>query len=858
MQRPPQFFLRFFKWFCDPTLQKYIEGDLMELYAERFQESGKRKADIKFIIDVLLLFRPGIIKNAQEQQNLTSYDMYKSYLKIGWRNLLRNKGYSFINIGGLAAGMAVAMLIGLWIYDELSFESYHKNYDRIVQVMEHSSIGDGLSTQASLPMPLSAELQNKYESDFKHVTSTFTREQDIVYEDKAFTKVGIYAEAGFTEIFTLDMLQGSQALKDPGTILLNASLAKAIFGDNDPINKVVTLNNLYSLKVAGIYKDIPLNTRFSDLNFIAPITLLFASGQNMDNWYSSSFQIYALLNPKSNPEQASSRIKNVSYDHTQDATKPALFLYPMNKWHLYQFENGKNVAGRLQFVWLFGTIGIFVLLLACINFMNLSTARSEKRSKEVGIRKAIGSLRGQLIGQFFSESFVVVIVSLVVCLLFVTLALPWFNEVSGKHLNILWSNPRMWLVIFSFCLFTGLVAGSYPAIYLSSFNPVKVLKGTFRTGRFAASPRKVLVVVQFTVSVTLIIGTMMVFKQIEFAKNRPIGYNGAGVITIPYNVEIEKYAALRNELLGTDAIADVAASSSPTTGIWSSADNLDWKGKDPKRQEMFGTILIDPDYGNVVEWEIKEGRTFSKQFPTDSSCFLFNEAAIKQMGLTDPIGEIVRWHGKDWKIIGIVKDMVMRSPFDPVTPAVFLMDNKERSFNVINIKLNASVPVPEGLLKIESVLKKFVPNSPFNYKFSDEEYALKFASEERIGKLASVFATLAILISCSGLFGLASFIAEQRTKEIGIRKVLGASIINLWQMLSKDFVVLVFISCVIAIPTAYYFMDGWLQQYQYRIDMPWWIFMITALGAVGITLLTVSFHAVKAAMMNPVKSLRSE
>ena len=856
MQRiPPRLVLRFFQWFCHPDLKKYIEGDLIELYEERLKASGKFEADLKFILDVILLFRPGIIRSAQ-QQHLNPLSMYQSYFKIGWRNLLRNKGYSFINIGGLAAGMAVAMLIGLWIYEELSFEKSHKNYDRIVQVLEHSNIGDGLATSYSLPMPLAAELRNKYGNEFEHVAATFTREQDIVFEEKALTKTGCYTEPGLIGILSLQMLRGTaDALQNPDAILVNESLAKSLFGDIDPINKVITLNDVYSLQVAGIYKDLPGNTRFHDLNFIAPIRILFQSGQGMDNWYSSSFQIYALLKPSRNLEEVSSHIKDISYEHTKDPTRPRLFVHPMNEWHLYEFKNGQSTAGRLQFVWLFGTIGIFVLILACINFMNLSTARSEKRSREVGIRKAIGSLRGQLIGQFFTESLVVVFVSLAGSLILVSLALPWFNEVSGKQMGIPWADPFMWILIFCFCVFTGVIAGSYPALYLSSFNPVKVLKGTYNAGRFSTTPRQMLVVVQFTVSVTLIIGTMVVFSQIEFAKSRPTGYNGDGLITIPYSFDGQQYSAFHNELLTTNAVTEIAASSSPTTGIWSSADNLDWKGKDPNRQEMFGTVLIDPDYGNVVEWKIKEGRNFSRQFPTDSACFLFNEAAIQQMGLTDPIGEIVKWHGKNWTIIGVVKDMVMRSPFDPVTPTVFLM---EGSFNVINLKLNPSIPVNEALRKIEVVLKKFTPRSPFNYKFSDEEYALKFAAEERVGKLASVFATLAILISCSGLFGLASFVAEQRTKEVGIRKILGASIVNIWTMLSKDFMILIIISCLIAMPTAYHFLDGWLQQYEYRIEMPWWIYVVTSLGGILITLLTVSFQAMRAALLNPVTSLRSE
>jgi putative ABC transport system permease protein len=786
--------------------------------------------------------------------------MIKNYLKIAWRNLIKNKTSSFINVSGLAVGMAVAMLIGLWIWDELSFDKSNKNYDGIVQVVANVNVGGGIATQSSLPLPISAELQNNYGSDFKHVASTITFEQSISYNNNVFSNEGCYAEPGITDILTLDISKGSLAsFKKPGCILLNESLAQTLFGNIDPINKVIKLNNSYLLQVTGVYKDLPKNSQFNNVNFIAPVHLLFQDGNDISNWYSSAFQVYALLNPGSKPDRVSYKIKNILYEHSKDATKPSLFLFPMRQWHLYEFKNGHIVGGRLQFVWLFGMIAIFVLLLACINFMNLSTAKSEKRAKEVGIRKAIGSLRGQLIRQFFSESFMVVMVAFLIALLLAWLTLPFFNDVSGKQMSIVWDNPLFWLLCFGFCSFTGLISGSYPAIYLSSFNPVKALKGTFRVGRLAAIPRKVLVVVQFTISVTLIIGILIVFKQIEFAKDRPIGYNRNDLVIIPYNTaEIQNYSSFRNELLKTNAVTGVSASSNPTTGIWSSADNLDWRGKDPNRQEAFGTVLVDPDFGDVVGWKIKEGRNFSKQFTTDSACFLFNEAAIKQMGLANPLGETIKWHGKSWKTIGVVKDMVMTSPFDPIMPVVFLMDSKQRSFKVINLKINTKLPPAVALRKIEAVFKKFAPGSPFSYRFADNEYAEKFAAEERTGKIASVFAILAIFISCLGLFGMASFVAEQRIKEIGVRKVLGATVLNLWGILSADFVILIIISLVIASPIAYFLMRSWLQNYAYHTELSWWIFAVAALGAIVITLLTVSYQSIKAAMANPVKSLKAE
>ncbi|WP_428654531.1 ABC transporter permease [Runella sp.] len=851
-------------WLGDPNTSEEVEGDLLELYSHWVQTVGRRKADWKYIFNVIKLLRP-FAKDKRAiypKTYIYSPNMIRNYFKIAFRNLLKHKGYSFINIFGLATGMAVAMLIGLWMYDELSYNKYHKNYDHIAQVMENQNISDGIATFESLPMPLADELRTAYGSDFKNVAATMTFEQIIGQDDKLFTKIGCFSDPQLPELLSLEMVKGTQtALKNPNAILLSESMAQAIFGDTNPINKPIKLNNSFLQQVAGVYKDIPKNSRFNNLNFIAPINLLFPEGVPADSWFSSSFQIYVQLHSNANLSSINNRIKNTVYAHTKDASKPALFLFPMEQWYLYgTFKNGMSIGGRIEFVWMFGIIGIFVLLLACINFMNLSTARSEKRAKEVGIRKAIGSVRGQLIAQFFSESFLIVAFAFVLSISLVLLILPAFNEVADKEMAFLWANPFFWLLGIGFTLLTGIVAGSYPAFYLSSFQPVKVLKGTFKVGRFASVPRKVLLVLQFTVSVTLIIGTIVVFRQIQFAKNRPVGYSRDGLLMIPLTTpEIHThFRAFRDDLLRTNMVTEVAETSSPMTGIWSSANNLDWKGKDPNIQALFGTISVNPEYGKVVDWKIKEGRNFSSNFSTDSSAFIFNEAAIKQMGLKNPVGEIVKWHGKNWKVIGVIKDMVMKSPFEPILPTVFMIDDRERPFNVVDIKIKPQASSSEALAKIETIFKKYAPTTPFDYKFADQEYENKFRSEERIGQLAGFFSALAIFISCLGLFGLASFVAEQRTKEIGVRKVLGASVLNLWGLLSGDFVVLVIISCGIAAPIAYYFMEKWIQKYEYRTDISWWIFVGTAILAVSITLITVSFQSIKAALMNPVKSLRSE
>jgi putative ABC transport system permease protein len=800
--------------------------------------------------------------------------MIKNYLKIAWRDLLKNKAHTFINVAGLSVGMAVVMLISLWIWDELCYNKYFQNYDRIVQVMQHQTFNGEVGTELSIPMPLGTKLREDYtgpSKDFKYaVLSTWTQNHIITYIDKKLNQTGNYMQAEAPDMLTLKMLKGSRSgLKDPSSIILSAKLAKALFGNTDPMYKVVKIDNKYSVKVTGVYEDLPYNTSFSDMAFIAPWDLYMTTNSYFKRaaiyWGNNSWQIFAQLNPNTDINKVSARIKDLKMvglagnrDKLGLTFKASLFLQPMHKWHLYgEFKNGINTGGKIEFVWMFGIIGVFVLLLACINFMNLSTARSEKRAKEVGIRKTLGSLRKQLISQFFGESLMVAGFAFLLSLVLVQLTLPWFNQVADKNMAVPWASPIFWIIGLSFSLITGLVAGSYPAFYLSSFQPVKVLKGTFRAGRLASLPRKVLVVLQFTVSVTLIIGTVVVFRQVLYTKNRPVGYSRDGMIqaTLQTPDIHNHFNAVRYDLLKSGAITEIAESNSPLTDIWSNQSGFNWRGKDPKLLPNFGVIAVSPEFGKTIGWQIKGGRDLSKDFLSDSSAIVLNEAAVKFMSLKNPVGETIKWY-KDFKVIGVVKDMVMTSPYEPVEPAVFYLLNGPGG--MANIRINPKMGTREALDKIEAVFKQYDPGSPFNYQFTDTEYAKKFADEERIGKLAGFFTILAIFISCMGLFGMASFMAEQRTKEIGVRKVLGASVANLWGLMSKEFVLLVFTSLVIASPIAYYFMSGWLMKYKYHAELSWWIFGATALGAIAITLLTVSYQSIKAALANPVKSLRSE
>ena len=793
--------------------------------------------------------------------------MLKNYFKTAWRNLGRNKMHSFINIAGLSIGLAVAILIGLWIYDEISFNKNFQNYERIAQVIQNVTNNGEVQTWTSVPYPLADELRKNYGSDFKHIVmSAGWGDHIITINEKKLKGTGGYFERGMPEMFSLKMLHGIRnSLDDPSSVLLSASAAKAYFGNEDPVNKILKIDNNLVFKVTGVYEDFPRNSTFAGLDFIGAWDFFYKKNDLKsieDPWRPNFTTLFVQLNNNADFNKVSAKIKDAKLKKLNPQLakkKPALFLQPMSKWHLYsEFKNGVNIGGAIQYVWMFGIIGVFVLLLACINFMNLSTARSERRAKEVGIRKTVGSLRMQLILQFFSESLLTVFFAFGLSLLLVQLTFPFFNEVANKQMSILWASPNFWLLIIAFILFTALIAGSYPAFYLSSFKPIKVLKGTFKAGRYAAIPRKVLVVLQFTVSVTLIIGTIIVYKQIQFAKNRPVGYSRNNLVSIPtMNASIhDHFNAVKDELMKTGAITSMAESQSPTTGIWNSTSGFSWREKDPNLSIDFGVVNASFDYGKTIGWHVKDGRDFSRDFATDSSAMILNEAAVHFMNLKNPVGERVTWWGQPYTVIGVINDMVMESPYEEPKPVIYGLTNE--SGNVAILKLNPSLSAKNALSKIEPVFKKFNPDQPFEYKFVDEDYAKKFGDEERIGKLASFFAILAVAISCLGLFGLASFVAEQRTKEIGVRKILGATVFNVWNLLSKDFVMLVTISFLIAVPVAYYFMYHWLQGYTYRTVLSWWIFAAAGIGSLIITILVVSFQAIKAAVANPVKSLRTE
>jgi putative ABC transport system permease protein len=795
------------------------------------------------------------------------YTMIKNFFKVAYRNLLRNKGFSAINITGLAVGMAAAILILLWIQDELSYDEFHENKDRIYQIWNRVPFDGNIRCWNSVPAPMARAV----EKDLPEVERAVRVESDEVLfsvGDKKIIKSGNIVDTGFLQMFSFPMLKGNPltALNDKHSVVLTEKTAKSLFGNEDAMGKVIKINNKDNFIVTGILKDLPNNTRFN-CEYLLPWSYIkYGEGQDL-GWDDNSTDTYVMLKPNTNYASVAPKIKGLRqrYDNDEETKKLKweLFIYPLERWRLYSsFTNGvEDNGGRITFVKLFGIIAGFILLIACINFMNLSTARSEKRAKEVGIRKVVGALKSSLIGQFIGESVFLSLLAGIAAIIIVQLSLPGYNRLTEKDLFINFGNINTWISFIGFILFTGLLAGSYPAFFLSSFRPVKVLKGTFKKANAFVTPRKVLVVLQFTFATILIICTIIVKQQIDHARERETGYNKDNLVYHFMTGDIPKnYELIKNELLSSGIAKSITKTNSPLTERWSKGWGQDWEGKDPNDKTSFERYLSDEGLGNTAGLQFIQGRDFDlKQFPTDSAGLIINESALKVMKFKDPIGKTVSDLGIKWHIVGVIKDFILTSPYEPTKPLLICgAKSKFMSFFVVHIKLNGNNATANNLKKAAAIFRKYNPEYPFDVKFVDEAYARKFENEKRQGTLAGLFAGLTIFISCLGLFGLATYMAENRIKEIGVRKILGASVIGITTLLSKDFVKLVIISFLIAAPLAYWGMYTWLQSYTYRVGIEWWVFALAGFLSVMIALLTVSYQSIRAAVANPVKSMRTE
>jgi putative ABC transport system permease protein len=794
--------------------------------------------------------------------------MLKNYWKIAWRNLTRNRVYSIINILGLALGMAIVLLIGAWIHGELGFNTDFPDHGRIMAVMQNSHHGGRIDTWRACPYPLTGELKTRYGSDFDNVVLCSFYDGHSLQVDKAapISKSGIFAQKDFPALLGLHMLNGEPDLNGPTAMLISRSTATALFADKDPIGRTIQIDNKNVVKITGVYADLPENSDWKGLDYVLSWDFFEASQpwvkSNASEWNNNSFQILAKLRPGADVTTVNTRIKGALNGHNRK-DRPEVFLFPMDRWHLYSdFKEGKNAGGGIQYVWMFGSIGVFVLLLACINFMNLSTARSERRAREVGIRKSVGSLRGQLITQFLGESVLLAGFAAVLGLLLAKLALPWFSDLAGTpiHLDL---SSKLIVLLAGITLIVGLLAGSYPALYLSGFNAVSVLKGQFRAGRGGSLPRKILTVLQFTVSISLIIGTIVIFSQIVYVKDRPVGYERNGLMVVHMSTDdlYHNFEPIRNELRQSGAVTDATLASTNTTGGNWQQSGFSWAGKDPNIKPLFDVVFTNVDYGRTVGWKVVKGRDFSRDFHTDSAAMIVNEAAVKYMGLKEPVGATVNYlyssrADNRYHIVGVVHDLVVGSPEEKVSPAIYMIDTSNTAW--IMLRINPRMSNTAALPTISGIFRKYNQGSPFDFQFSADEYARKFFSEDRVLRLAVFFTALAIFISCLGLFGLASYMAEQRVREIGVRKVLGANVLQLWGLLSRDFMQLVVIAWLISLPLAWYGMNRWIQGFDYRTTISFWIFIYTLPAALLITLATVSIQSIRASLANPVNSLRSE
>ena len=788
-----------------------------------------------------------------------------TYLRSAWRNILRNRIYSVLNIAGLAAGMAVALLIGLWVHDQTGYDKFLPGYQQAYQVRFRYSDNGAIRSQPQICIPLSVVLK----TDIQEVAHTAMAFGPVGNEmDVGSKRINVETMIGgeeFLDIFKCPLIAGTAeaALKDPNSLVLSESTAIALFGTTDVVNRQVRVWGS-NMQVTAVMKDLPKNSTMR-FQAISPFSA-FASGgwvkAAVTNWNDCFFGMYASLRPGASYAQVEPKARMLVQKYapqTYARLHQEVVMQPMKDWHLItDFKNGYPAGGLIDYIRLFSITGILVLLIACINFMNLSTARSEKRAREVGVRKVIGSTRTGLILQFLTESVMITFISFGVSLGIVQLVLPAFNALIKTQISIPYQSVGFWLIMVSYVLVTGLLAGSRPAFYLSSFQPVKVLKGALRVGRAATLPRKVLVVLQFTCSIALIISTVIIYQQIQYARNRPTGYDPNRLLTTG---SFANYPALKREVLQSGVVSAMTRSMSSATEVNSHNVIDEWPGRQPNEAlNLAMNAMADSDYFKTMGMQLVAGRNFTGNFAVDSLDVIINESAARRMRLKEPLNKVIGWSPANaphrLRIIGVVNDALTTDPFGAAEPTIFVFQ-PEWTFN-LTWRLAPDVSTQTALSRLAPIFHKYNPDFAFDYRFVDENYAQKFALEMLIGKLAGIFAVLAIFISCLGLFGLAAYMAEQRTREIGIRKVLGASITQVLLLLSRDFILLVGISCIVASPVAFYFSHHWLEGYYYRISIGPAVFVFSGLVAMVITAATVGFQAVKAALMNPVKSLRSE
>ena len=851
----------------------------MELYDERVKEFGKRKADRKFIGDVLLLFRPGIIKPTEGYKNLNNYGMIKSYFRIAFRNLVKNKGMFAINVGGLALGVATCIIIMLFVVDELSFDRYNEKSDSIVRIVLKGKMNGEVIKESSTPAPVAPTLKSEFPEVIDVTRLKAIWSSKITYKNNTYRNSKLaFVDPNFFEVFTLPFVHGDPrtALKEPNTIVITEEVALKYFGHEDPMNKILDFNEEgEQYKVTGVMKKVPTNSHFH-FDLFASTAGVKDSKDN--DWMQSRYFNYVVLAEGANIAEFESKLPAIvtkymgpqieqigmTYEKFKaNGNNIGLYVQPLTDIHLYSDCNNELEAkGDIKSVYIFGAVAAFMLLIACINFMNLSTAAATKRSKEVGVKKVLGSLKSQLVQQFLTESFLATSAAMIVGVCLVVLALPIFNYLSGKELEASFMlNPSVLIALASLLVFISVAAGSYPAFFLSSFAPISALKSKIKNGGGSKGVRSILVVFQFVISVCLIVAIIIVQQQMTFIQNKEVGYNKDRMLVLRESHLLEKNEeAFKNQLLADSRVESVTMSAYIPAGPTDTDMRGTFRGE--QKEEVRRTVLynIDPQYIPTMGMQIVTGRNFSEKFGNESENIIINETAARIFGLTsNPLGQSLSMMTdnigghKSFKIIGVVKDFHFRSLHESIAP--LMMINNPYGGLIVRVKPNETASL---LASMEEKWKSFKVEEPFTYAFLDELYNETYVAEQRMGSILKIFVLLTIFIACLGLFGLVTFTAEQRVKEIGIRKVLGASVAQIVSILTKDLIILVAVSLVIAFPLGYYLMDQWLLDFAYRINIQWWVFAMAGGLTLLIAFLTMSFTTVKSSLTNPVSSLRSE
>ncbi|GAB3905195.1 ABC transporter permease [Larkinella knui] len=782
--------------------------------------------------------------------------MLKSYLKIAWRSLLKNKLFSFINIFGLALGMSCSLMIGLWVSDELSYDRFLPHLDDIFYVRTNSTEGGTIYTSSITPGPLAEVLKRDVPEVMYAAKVQFPEEKLLKVGEKSVKQQGFFATKDFFLLFDYPAVAGSPLVAHSrlDQIIITRNVAEKFFGTTNVLGKRLQFDNKTYYTVGAVLEDLPGNSSFQ---FDWIINYDVQEEDWKKTWGNNSFMTFVRLDAKAEPAKAEARMKDIYRRNTNWKEVPVPVLQPLKDVHLYaKYENGKAVGGKIEYVRIFALVALFILLIACVNFMNLATARSAMRAKEVGVRKVVGALRSSLIGQFMSESVLTSLLAVFLALGIVSVVLPTFNAVFFKHLTLNLADPTLWLCILILVLITGFVSGSYPALFLSSLQPIRILKGTLRFGSGAVLFRRTLVIFQFTLSIFLIIGMLAVANQMEYIRTKNLGLDRQNVLYVPLEGDTyNKMEAFRQELIRTPSIASASVTMSLPVNIEATSGDLTWPGKKPDQNSNAATMSVGYDFIKTMNIKLVEGRDFSSARKADSASYIINEAAAKMMGMKNPVGKQVGfWMGKG-PIIGLMKDFHLQSLHSPITPLILTLIPGNTSYLLVRTEKGKTTAAIDDL---ERISREFNPNYPFEYHFLDDAYEKLYRGEQQVNTLINYFGTLAILISCLGLFALAAFTAEQRTKEIGVRKVLGASVGGIVTLLSKDFLKLVFIALVLASPLAWWAVSQWLETFQYRANLSWWLFATAGAMAVLVAFLTVSYQSIKAAMMNPVTSLRSE